>query len=586
MEPERVVVAVSGGAEGQLLVERGRALAGDHGTLQAIHVSRSGAPAPLGRLEEQRLLVESMGGTWHAVVGDDVGRAIAGFAQTAEASTVVFGQRSRRRDLSRPCTETGLDVHVVATRVSASSRRRRPADIGLSRSRQFLGALLGVALLAVGTPILVVLRNDSSLGNELLIYLLGIVLVTLTGGIRPGLVTALGAALAVDWYFVPPLHRLTIRDGTQVFAVFVFVAVALLVSSAVELAARKSREAARAGAEADVLSTLAGNVLRGEGALPALLGRVRESFAADAVRLVELRDGAWVVDASSGETTDRATAVTLPLGDRLRLEVEGPPLDAADQRVLMAFAAHAVVLLEQRRLADVELRAQQTAEADRVRTALLAAVSHDLRTPLAAAKTAVNGLLDPAVDWLPSQRNELLETADVSLDRLTHLVDDLLDMSRLQAGVLPVSLEPLAVEDIVMRAVDSVSEAFEMPVVIPELPAVMADPVLLERVIANLLQNAWRYAGAASRGPSVRAASNGNWVECAIIDHGPGIPSARRDDAFTPFQRLGDRGQAGAGVGLGLAIARGLTTAMGGRLEATETPGGGLTMVVSLAVAP
>ena len=585
MQPERVVVAVTGDGNGQLLVERGRALAGENGTLQAVHVSRSDAVTPLDRLEEQRLLVESMGGSWHSLVGDHEGRAIATFAEAAGATTVVLGQhgtRTRHR-VARSCAAAGLDVHVVQTATNPREHRTTAA-LGLSSSRELLGALLGAALLGIGTPLLVAFRSGNSLGVELLSYLLGIVLVTLTGGIRPGVVTALLSALAVDWYFVPPLHRLTIHDGTQVFAVIVFVAVALLVSSAVELAARKSREAARALAEADVLSTLAGNVLRGEGALPALLTRVRESFGATAVRLVEQRDGAWVIDAASGDPSGEKTQVVLPLGDRLRLEVEGPPLDAADQRVLMAFAAHAAVLLEQRRLADVESRAQQTSEADRVRTALLAAVSHDLRTPLAAAKTAVNGLLDPAVEWLPSQRFELLETADASLDRLTRLVDDLLDMSRLQAGVLPVSLEPVALEDIVLRAVDAVGEAAGMAVEIPELPAVTADPVLLERVIANLVQNAWRHGADRDTHPSVEARCHDGRVECAVVDHGPGIPSDLRDTAFTPFQRLGDRGEAGIGVGLGLAIARGLTDAMGGRLEPHETPGGGLTMVISLAV--
>lgn len=585
---ERVVVAVSGGATGQQLLERGQLLAGVGGELRAIHVCRSGTLTPLTRLEEQRLLVESLGGSWHCVVADDIATAVSGFARSCAASVVVFGQprRGRRADPARQCTGAGLDVHVVAIPGSTTVRRRRSAVGALSAPRQLVAVALGLLLLGAGTPVMVALRSHTGQGVEFLVYLLGIVGVTLTGGSRPGLATATLSALAVDWYFVPPLHRLTIHDGTQVFAVVVFAAVALLVSSAVELAARTSREAARAGAEADVLSTLAGDVLRGEGALPALLGRVRESFGAVAVRLVELRDGVWVVEASSGASAPGAEAgVTLALGDRLRLEVEGPVLDAADQRVLLAFAAHAAVLLEQRRIADVERAAKQTAEADRVRTALLAAVSHDLRTPLAAAKTAVNGLLDPAVEWLPAQRHELLQTADGSLDRLTRLVEDLLDMSRLQAGVLPLVISPVAVEDVVARAVDSVREAAGMPVHVPELPAVLADPVLLERVLANLLENAWRHGGAAQPAPSIHVHRRVGWVECSVVDHGPGIPESRHEEAFTPFQRLGDRAEPGVGAGLGLAIARGLTTAMGGRLQPVQTPGGGLTMVVSLAVA-
>ena len=272
--------------------------------------------------------------------------------------------------------------------------------------------------------------------------------------------------------------------------------------------------------------------------------------------------------------------MTLPLGDRLRLEIDGPPLEAADQRVLMAFAAHAAVLIEQRRLLEVELAARRSAETDRVRTALLAAVSHDLRTPLAAAKTAVNGLLDPAVEWLPSQRQELLETADESLDRLTRLVDDLLDLSRLQAGVLPVVLEPVCGRG--CRHAGAGQHGRDGG----RHPGTTCGDGRSGAAGAGARQSCPERV-AVRRGsrlpPHLTARQNGAFVECAIVDHGPGIPAGRREQAFTAFQRLGDRGT--EGVGLGLAIARGLTVAMGGTLRPDDTPGGGLTMVVSLPVA-
>jgi two-component system sensor histidine kinase KdpD len=221
-----------------------------------------------------------------------------------------------------------------------------------------------------------------------------------------------------------------------------------------------------------------------------------------------------------------------------------------------------------------------------MRTALLAAVSHDLRTPLAAAKAAVTSLRSADVQWDEEDRDELLATADESLDRLTHLVDNLLDMSRLQAGALSVFPRPAGLDEIVARALDDLGAtgqavAVEFP---DSLPEVRVDPGILERVIVNLTQNALRYSPE-GKPPLLIASSLGERVELRVIDRGPGIPKSQRDRIFVPFQRLGDTDNT-TGVGLGLALARGLTEAMGGTLEPEETPGGGMTMTLSLPAAP
>jgi two-component system sensor histidine kinase KdpD len=221
-----------------------------------------------------------------------------------------------------------------------------------------------------------------------------------------------------------------------------------------------------------------------------------------------------------------------------------------------------------------------------MRTALLAAVSHDLRTPLASAKAAVTSLRSRDVQWAEEDRNELLATANESLDRLTHLVDNLLDMSRLQAGALSVFPKASDLEEIVSRSLDDLGPAARMVMVeMPHtLPEVQVDPAILERVIANLTANALRFSPDGSP-PLLTASTLGDRVELRIVDRGPGIPEADRDRIFVPFQRLGDTDNT-TGVGLGLALSRGLTEAMGGTLEPEDTPGGGLTMTLSLPAAP
>jgi two-component system sensor histidine kinase KdpD len=256
--------------------------------------------------------------------------------------------------------------------------------------------------------------------------------------------------------------------------------------------------------------------------------------------------------------------------------------------VLSAFTAQATAALERKRLAESAAEAAALQAADKMRTALLAAVSHDLRAPLSAARAAVSTLADPELTLAPTDHAELLEIADQSLTRLTRLVEDLLDMSRLQAGALSPRLTPIDVRDILVPALESLPDGgaddrvrVEPPT--PDTPPnlALADGPLLERVLANLLTNAIKHTDSAV---SVSLEADADHVRIRVTDRGPGIPAAARDLVFRPFQRLGDRDNT-AGVGLGLALARGLTESMGGTLTPEETPGGGLTMVVALPAA-
>jgi len=278
--------------------------------------------------------------------------------------------------------------------------------------------------------------------------------------------------------------------------------------------------------------------------------------------------------------------VEVPVTDGLVLALHGRTLPATDRRVLGAFAAYAVVALEQQRLMAEAQAARPIAEADRMRTALLAAVSHDLRTPLASAKAAVTSLRSVDVQWAAEDHDELLATADESLDKLARLVDNLLDMSRLQAGALAVFPRPADLAEIVARSLDDLGPVGRTVIVdIPDdLPEVSVDPAILERVIANLTANALRYSPDQTP-PVLTGSALSDRVELRVIDRGPGIPEPDRDRMFVPFQRLGDTDNT-TGVGLGLALSRGLTEAMGGTLEPEDTPGGGLTMTLSLPAQP
>ncbi|WP_165699168.1 sensor histidine kinase, partial [Candidatus Frankia alpina] len=593
---ERVVVALTGGPEGETLIRRAARIASrtKGAELLAVHVARSDGltGADPAALTGQRSLVDSLGGSFHQVIGDDVPAALLDFARAQNATQLVLGA-SRRGRLARilspgiGVTTTNLsgpiDVHMVTHAEAGTGWRLPRVRSGLAPRRRLIATVLTLALVPALTAGLVQARGTFSLATEMLGYLIIVVTVALIGGFWPALLCALASSLLLNYYFTPPLHHWSVAEGNNALALAGFILVATMVSRVVAISTRRYGQAVRASAEAATLSMLAGSVLRGEDALPALLERARETFAMTSATLLERDGDGWRTVLSVGPdpcTRPEDGAVDVPVGDTLALALAltGRPLPAADRRILAAFAAQAAVALEQRRLAEAAAQAVPIAQADRVRAALLAAVSHDLRTPLAAAKAAVTGLRSAEAVLSRDERDELLATAEESLDRLTRLVENLLDMSRLQAGALSVFPRPIGLDDVVPHALDELGPpARHIAIRIPDdLPTIDADPALLERVLVNLVGNALRHAPS-GRPPVITASSLADRVELRVVDHGPGIPAAHRDQVFQPFQRLGDRDNT-TGVGLGLALSRGLTEAMNGTLTPEDTPGGGLTM--------
>ncbi|MFI5954918.1 ATP-binding protein [Cryptosporangium sp. NPDC051539] len=600
---ERVVVAVTGGPEGDTLIRRAARIAArsQQGELLAVHISRSDGltGADPVRLEKQRDLTESLGGTFHAVVGDDVPTALLDFARGANATQLVLGTSRRprwQRAVSegigtRVITESGrIDVHMVTHSQAGGVWKPRLPKLtgGLTARRRWYGfalALLGLPLL---TLVLKLAEGHLDLSSELLLYLGFIVLVALVGGGYPAVFAAAAGTLLVNWFFTPPVRTFTIAEFDNLVALGVFVLVALSVAWVVDVSARRRRQASRAQAEAEMLSALSRGVLAGGRALPSLLEQVRDAFGQESVSLLERVGSRWEVVGCVGgppclalDEGDADMAVT----DTLHLVLRGRRLPASDRRVLAAFAAQAAVVLRQSRLSAQAAEAADLAEGNRMRTALLAAVSHDLRTPLASIKASVTALRSPSVTLDDDDVDELHATIDESADQLNALIDNLLDMSRLQTGAVNPLRRLISLDEVVPGAVagaDRLTPARhpEVAVNISEsLPPVLADPGLLERALANLVSNAVRHGG--GRPMAIRASALADRVEIRVVDTGPGVPEADRDRIFGAFQRLGDRPD-GNGVGLGLAVARGFIETMGGTLEPEDTPGGGLTMVVSL----
>ncbi|MFE6403672.1 ATP-binding protein [Streptomyces alboflavus] len=584
---ERVVVGLTGGPEGDTLIRRAARIADRSvgGELLAVHIARSdglAAGTSHASLTRQRRLAEDLGGSYHSVVGDDVATALVEFARAENATQLVLGS-SRRGRVERFLTGRGtgesvveasgdIDVHTVThERAGAGtllpSRRRT-----LSGPRRVGGPVAGLLLPALLTSLLDldVAREHLNLTSEALLFLLAVVGVACIGGVLSAVVASVTASLLLNYWFMPPVGHFALGDPNSMLALVVFAIVAATVAAVVDRSLRLSRRSARATAEAETMSSLAGTIVRGGQPIPALLERAREAFGVDDAELV-----AEPPDASDAAVT------AVPAGADAYLVLRGRPLPSADRRVLAAFAAHVGAAVERARLAEAAAEVEPVKAADRMRTALLRAVGHDLRTPLAAALAAIGSLRSRDLDFSEHDREELLATADESMARLNRLVDNLLDMSRLQAGALTLELRDTALEEVLPPALDSLSD--HCPVEtgsMEEIPAVLADPPLLERVIANLVGNAARHTPAGGK-VLITASALAGRVELRVVDRGPGLPPADRDRVFEPFQRLGDTDNT-AGLGLGLALSRGLAEAMDGTLTPEDTPGGGLTMVLSL----
>ena len=598
---ERVVVAVTGGPESETLVRRASRIASKSSAeLMVVHVVRgdglAGVSAPqMGKVRE---LVASLGATLHTVVGDDVPAALLDFARDENATQLVIGT-SRRSRWARIFDEgigasvvqqSGkIDVHMVTheqARGGSTWSRLSPP----TAARDVLACRAGGSVRNLRRDVLV-LDRFLGVGGESALFFIGVLIVALLGGVGPAVLSAVLSGLLLNYFLIEPRYTFTIAEPDSAVTIVVLLLVAVAVAVLVDGSASRAREAKRASQEAELLALFAGSVLRGAD-LDTLLERVRETYSQRAVSL--LREGSGIVGCvGTDPCVDVDTADTaIEVGDdEFWLLMAGRKLAARDRRVLSAVAKQAAGLVKQRELTEEAGKAEAIAQADELRRSLLSAVSHDLRTPLAAAKAAVSSLRSNDIDFSAEDTAELLATIEESVDQLTALVGNLLDSSRLAAGVLRPELRRVYLEETVQRALLGISKGItgfrrqgidRVKVDVADSVA-LADSGLLERVLANLIDNALRYAPDSPI--RVTAGQVGDRMLIAVVDEGPGIPRGSEEQLFAPFQRLGDH-DTSIGVGLGLSVARGFVEAMGGTIAATDTPGGGLTVEIDLAAPP
>ena len=599
---ERIVVGITGRPGGDMLIRRAARMAGRvGGDLVGVHVSSDDGLTTDGGelLSAQQRLVEQLGGRVHDVVASSPAEGLISFARAEKATQLVLGasRRSRWHELLHGSfagrvmrAADHLDVHVIADQDVAGARRRagprHAGDIRRRRQIAWVGTIVGLPLLiAVTVPF----RDSIALTTELLLCLAVVLMIAAVGGRVVAAVAAVVASLLVNWFFVLPYYTLTIAQPNNIVSLVVFVGVAITVGSLVDTAARRALESQRARVEATALARSAATLAADPEALPGLIEQIRITFGLDRVRLLPVDGDHAGYDTSTDEVLAPPTS-TVAVGDALgaeggyRLELYGRVLSGDDQRVLRALADQLAVAVGRSQLARDAAEAEALAQIDSVRTALLRAVSHDLRTPLASIKAMVSGLLDSEVQWRPDQVRDALVTVDEEADRLNRLVGNLLAATRLQIGALAVDCQAVDVAEPIAATLANIGSLGDRVTVdIPEgLPAAWADPALVERSLENVVINALRHGAGASVRLTVGVV--GTEIHVCIIDQGPGIPRHLREKVVAPFQQLGDARSAD-GVGLGMSIAQGFVQAMHGRLELDDTPGGGLTVIIALPIA-
>ncbi len=641
---ERVVVSLTGSRGSAVLIRRAARMAmRTKAELVGVHVRTDDGLSgqSTAGLHQNRALLDDLGGRYVEVVGADVAPALVQVARAENATQLVMGatHRSRLTEFVRGsvinsvirAASGALDVHVIATDAAPADaagdaagssvaggeadhtrtesltdgrtvRRRNGMFLSpLPVRRRVAALIIGVIGFPLLTLILTATGSHADLSTALSSYLVLVVVVAATGGVWPAMVAALAGFLLSNYYFAPPFHTFTIADARDILALIMFLVTAGVVSVLVDLAARRSATAIQARADARMLARVAGRMVSPEGnPLPALLEELLVAFRLESATVLrsehdhplltpnsgteDTTSGAWTTVASAGPQPPHSpvdASVVLPLTDREILVLQGPGLTAEDRDILAAFAAQLSTALESDRLHAEAAETDSLVRANQLRSALLAAVSHDLRTPLASIKAASSSLLSDQLAFGPDETRILLQTIDDESDRLSSLVENLLDMSRLETGSMDVLDQPTDINELIDAAIESLGPRgedveLEEPV---QLPRVSVDPVLLERAVANLIDNALIHAR--GHGLRVEAGAIAGRVDIRVIDRGPGIRSEDRDLVFQPFQRLGDS-ENRMGVGLGLAVSRGFVEAVGGELDVEDTPGGGCTMVIRL----
>jgi two-component system, OmpR family, sensor histidine kinase KdpD len=559
---EKIAVLLDGTQDSELLARASRIAQQNTADILGLYVASPHAPQNDEQRRQRRNMVEQSGGTYHEIVEEDAATAFLAFAHAEHATTLIADHASPRK-------------HGVRLRLADFIL----PETGISSQRKLIGFLIGALVLGALTIGLVANRDVLSVPTSLALYLLAVVGITAIGGRWPGITSALFAPLLANWYLIPPFHTFRINDGENILELVVFVSAATIVSAFISVASRRSSEAEHAWREASTLAALSESSATDP--LDGIITLLSQTFGLSGVSVLKTDHEQTEVVTSVGTsapTTAHTADFTSDIAPGISLAINGPALTATDHRLLSAFVGQLSKALEQRELRHIAMEANALAKADELRTAILRAVSHDLRSPLASIKASVSSLRQTDIDWPQDVREDFLAAIESDTDRLTGIITNLLDLSRIEAGVLRPVLRNVSLEEILPAAAQGL-DAQRITLDVPlDLPEIESDPALLERALANLMGNALTWSPA-DKPIIVQAHERDNFVQIHVIDYGIGIPQNQRQTVVQPFHRLNDNTSSG-GLGLGLAIADRLIASMNGRLELRDTPGGGLTAVV------
>ena len=463
-------------------------------------------------------------------------------------------------------------------------------------SRRYLLAIVGVGAV---TLLLWLFRGTLVPANLVMLYVPLVAVIALVAGRGASVLASFLAFLAFNFFFVPPLYTLVVERPQDVIELAILLLVGLTIGT---LVARARAQAQAAASQADRMTTLyevsqeISAALAVEQILPRIVRSALRLLHGDrALIRLTADDGTITYETSAGDSLASGDGISAPLsaGGATLGELRVWPADeravAEDEirPLLTTLATQAALAVERTRLAEAALQAHMLRESERLKSALLSSVSHDLRTPLAVIKGAASNLLDTSVAWDAATTRRFLKTVDAEADRLNRLVRNLLEMSRLEAGALSRSREPVAIGDVLGATLTRLRPllathraALELE---PDLPDVEGDPVQLELVLTNLLENAAKYAPPGTR-IDIGVHRNGEMLNIDIADRGPGIPAGDEQRIFEKFFRAGSPEHRPGGTGLGLTIAKGIVEAHGGRIEAHNRPGGGALITVSFPI--
>ena len=633
---ERLLVSIGPNPEGARLVRAGKRMAtGLKCEWRVVYVERPGqavAPADRDALVANLQLAESLGAETATLSGHNAADEILAYARDHNVTKIVVGKPTHPRwrdkiygSLLDQLVRGSGDMDVYAIRGDVAAPRRRPAAVGRPSPLAEYGwaALIIVACTALAAPVFRAL----SVTDVAMVYLLGVGLVASRYGRGPSVVAALLSIALFDFFFVPPYYTFAVSDVRYLLTFAVMLVIALVISALTlrlraqaetardrerrtaalyamsrDLAATRGRSEVAAAASRHLEGTFGARV---QILLPDEAGRVAIPVGAALAFPMDEKERSvaqWVFDrgqaAGAGtDTLSAAQALYMPLaGATSTVGVAGLRLpdpkrfhEPGLQRLLATFAGQAALALERVLLAEKAQGEQVEAEAERLRTALLSSLSHDMRTPLGAITGAASSLLEDAGALSESQRHDLLTAILDESQRMNRLIGNLLDMIRVETGALEVQRDWQPLEEIVGVALIRVEERLrDHPVEVklpPDLPLLHMDGLLIEQVFVNLLENAAKYTPAGTP-IEISALVREGAVVVSVMDRGPGFPAGEEGKVFDKFYRV-PMGAAAApgGVGLGLTICRGIVTAHGGRIGAENRPGGGAVFRFTLPLA-